>query len=283
MKNLVLRRKPVTSANLSLIIGEMQATVGTWIASDRSVPCCDFLLEHVSSEFDRVTRDIQLLVGSRQFVSFDAPCGSGEASHGGEPRTWGEVISSQISGRAGSTLSVDSIGSRSVDDDLTYDSVLDAYVRKDLVRERKEHTHYERRTVENGIYLYSEEAMRNEERRIETHSPIRSSRICDRIVAQTKAKRKRYRRYTVGSFWKAPKPGESAAVEPLPGSGRGYLADRAFDFGINKSVTRSIPFKCLSCVHLNACTSWIDGRFFCRGIHDPASCKGPFTGKDQTA
>lgn len=285
IRGLVLSGKKITAGTLSCVIGQMYDDAEKWIASDRSRLCCEFLLGTISDGFLRITRD-NLLVNSPLFKSLDAPVSSRGRSHGGEASTLLEIIADTYAGTPGTSLDANIRESTVKDDDvrrtdgLVYDSVLDAYIRPDLVKDRAEHVKVERRTVENGIFSFSDEVQRNEERRQEMFSPIRSSRICDRIVSQTKAKRKRYRKTFRGNFWTAPKPGESASVIPLASSVGTDSRKPLFDFTINRVYIHNLPYKCLACVLLDACSSWICGRAFCRGIHCPYSCRGPFIGDD---
>lgn len=285
VRGLVLEGKKLTASSLSSVIGQMYDDVGRWIDSDRSRLCCEFLLGTISSGFNSITRE-DLLVNKAMFKSLDAPVGSGVLSHGGEATTLLDLISITYAGKPGSSL--DSLVRDGEDEDgshvrmkdgLEYDPVLDAYVRKAAVADRKTHVRHVRAQVENGIYSYSDEVRHLEERRIESFSPIRSSKISDRIVVPTKAKRKRYARSFRGHFWFAPGPGKSAALA-IPLSCRSKSESGCADFTINRTHVYRFPVKCLGCVLFEACSSWLCGGYFSRGIHCPHSCGGPFVRGD---
>lgn len=287
VRGLVLRRRKVTLPVVGGIVSVLVDGAADWIAGDRRMRSCDYLLEYADSRFGDI-REIALLCESKRFRSLDVQF-TGESRHGGEARTLGDVIASTVGGRAGTSLSPETVlwtdpdedpaaGDRKgVTDGLRYDPDLDAYVRDDLIADRKRHVVVTRAEVDTGIFSYAGEALRDNERRLERLSPIRVRKITDRIVAPTKASRKRWRKSWRGTVPTAPAPGTSATPEARRAP---RDVDRPlFDFAVNKMIEYQMPVKCLACRNLHACWSWMFSGYFQAGVTAPASCGGPFFGK----
>ena len=83
-----------------------------------------------------------------------------------------------------------------------------------------------------------------------------------------KRKSRRIRRAEGSGFY-----GSRVAVRPyLPFKAEG-MGHKPFDYLVNHDVVRRLPDACAVCVHRPACSSWISGRIFCRGIHLCLSAK----------
>lgn len=280
VRGLVLRGKKILPQDLSCIINEMNLLVVDWMNSGRVARCHEFMLNSISDRYLKVIHD-SLLVNNPAFISLDAKVRGQEGRGHGDAKTYGDIISEKMAGKAGSSLAFDRIGA--VSDDLVYDPDLDAYVRVDKMKDRKKHVVVERRTADAGIFSYSDEENQKNEQRLERLSPIRVAKITDRIVMPTKAVRRRWKKHWRGTPMYAPGPGESASVMPTPKANPANPSEPPqdpFDFKVNKNVNHRLPEKCLACRFLRACSSWLCGGYFTRGIHGPAACAGPFTGEE---
>ena len=273
IRGLVLAGKKIDSTTLPHVMGGLVDAVDRWIASDREKTCSEFLLSEAVDNYTKWTGD-GLLVWNPMFKSIDAPIGNNANSKEKDSSSFLGFVNSRID----PDYAVEEDWRDGIEPDRVYDTVLDAWIDIAKISDREEKVSVEKEDVDAGIYSYSNEIREQQERKAQYGERLgyaKSSMIEDRIVKPTKARlRKIPKRFIGMRDPKEFKPGSSATLLPHPSRGSKYHDVAAFDFNVNRHVTRKFPEKCLSCIHLQACSSW-GTRYFSFGIHGPLACNGP--------